>query len=87
MRSPGPCPKQKTISFAEITKPDHRILNTFYFTKISYVWGIVQAAAPEGGGGGRGSEKLQKRGGRWCLKKVILSCLKMNLKISHKLRY
>ena len=51
MRSPGPCPKQKTISFAEITKPDHRILNTFYFTKISYVWGIVQAAAPEGGAG------------------------------------
>ena len=55
---------------------------------------------PGGGRGGGGSEKL-KKGGYACYafkeklffsaaiilgKKVILSCLKMNLKISHKLR-
>ena len=31
-----PCPKQ-TIFSAEITKPDHKLSKTFYFTKVLYV--------------------------------------------------
>ena len=30
----GPHPKQKTISFAEIIKPDHKLSKPFYFIKI-----------------------------------------------------
>ena len=33
----GPHPKQKTILFAEITKPDHKLLKPFYSNKISFI--------------------------------------------------
>ena len=33
----GPAPKMKNIFFAEITKADHQLSETFYFIKISYV--------------------------------------------------
>ena len=33
----GQAQSQKTIFFAEITKPDHKLSKTFYFIKILYV--------------------------------------------------
>ena len=33
----GPHPKQKTIFFSEIIKPDPKLPNPFYFNKIPYV--------------------------------------------------
>ena len=33
----GPCPKQKTIFFSEIIKPDPKLSKPFYFNKIPYV--------------------------------------------------
>ena len=33
----GPQPKQKTILFAEITKPDHKLLKPFYSNKILFI--------------------------------------------------
>ena len=49
--------------------------------------GVNFDSLPTARKGGGGDLKNYKKGVEvWCLKKVILSCLKMNLKISHILR-
>ena len=35
----GPRPKEENNIFAEIKKPDHKLSKTFYFTKVSHVFG------------------------------------------------
>ena len=35
----GPRPKEENNISAEIKKPDHKLSKTFYFTKVSHVFG------------------------------------------------